>query len=820
MSSNPVDRILSRLGDSVQRSGDTGNQWVALCPAHDDARHSLAVGRGKDGRALLKCYAGCSVEEVLGKLGLSLGDMFEEDDDKGKEAPAITLSLLAWDKRLPEVALTEHGVYDFSKGKGVGIPYYDEAKKRLFVRRRTALRAKDGSFQPRGVPLQAYGQWRLPAVRQGCKSLVLVEGESDCWTLWHHGFPALGLPGSSSAKTLTEPILAGIARLFIWQEPGAGGQDFVASIARKFKEIGWKGTAKVIRCEAIKDPNVLHQRDPVGFPGAFKEIVAAGVPLEVLTSAPKNVPPAKSAKAPIIPGIVADRAAETATIPPPSPAFYGLTDWGNAQRLAFRYGQDLRYCHAWKRWFVWNGQMWSDELHANVTNMAKSTVRAIYAEAGNADSADVRQRISEWANRSENLRPITAMVELAKSEPPVPVLKDDLNTATWLLNTPTGTVDLRTGAIQSHRREDLITRMVPTPYNPEATCPRWEKFLADVFAGDVELIEYVHRLLGYCLTGDVSSHLLLVFWGNGGNGKGTLLNTLLRILGPTYSLAAAAEFLMASKYPRHPTEIASLCGKHLVVCQETDDGCRLNEALIKWLTGGDMLEGRRMREDPWRFFPTHKIVLSTNYKPVIRGTDTGMWRRLRLIPFNVTFAGKAEDRGLSDKLRAEATGILAWAVRGCLDWLQNGERVPPAVLIATKNYRHDEDIVSRFIDECCRVDKDDPDLKSQASILYGVFTDWVEKIGERRRFVSQTKFSLRLQELGYERDPNRANGSFYVGLCIQDDKPSGRLGRFPPDSPLHSNGEGVPFQNGKSLPNLPNLPADDPTDFDISRFDQ
>lgn len=446
-----------------------------------------------------------------------------------------------------------------------------------------------------------------------------------------------------------------------------------------------------------------------------------------------------------------------------------LTDRGNAERLARAHGRDLRWVKDWEKgWLRYDGRRWARSTTEEVLGLGAAVIRALIDQTRDEIAAvkkdraqteeEKREKKAElarlkrqlgWFIKSEMAARLNAMPHLLKSEPGLLVESTRLDRAPWALNTPDGTLDLRTGQLRPHDRGDYLTSLCPTPYRPDADCPLWKRFLEQVFAGydgrpDYDLIDYVQKLLGYCLTGDVSAHLLPVFWGQGGNGKGTLLNTVLHVLGPDYAGPANADFLLARKGERHPTEVADLFGRRLVSCQETAEGASLNEPLVKWLTGGDPLKARRMREDYWSFFPTHKLVLSTNHKPTIRGSDGGIWRRLRLVPFTRTVMGEKEDRSLPERLKAEAEGILAWLVRGGLAWRTEGECPPDAVLLATKEYREEQDKVGQFLDERCELADG---ARTAAAALYAAFTSRCEANGDR--FVmSQTAFGSRLSQKG------------------------------------------------------------------------
>jgi putative DNA primase/helicase len=369
---------------------------------------------------------------------------------------------------------------------------------------------------------------------------------------------------------------------------------------------------------------------------------------------------------------------------------------------------------------------------------------------------------------------LNAMLESARSEPGIPILPEELNRDGMLLNCDNGTLELQTGKLREHRPQDFITKLCPVAYDPDARCETWLRFLADIFpsgdgakdAGDGELIGWLQRFLGYCLTGNVREQILPIFWGKGANGKSTLLNVLLEMLGTDYAIKAPTDLLMV-KGDAHPTEKADLFGRRLVVCLETEEGRRLAEAMVKDLTGGDRIRARRMREDFWEFSPTHKVILCTNHKPRIRGTDHAMWRRIRLVPFTVTIPDARQDKQLPDKLRAEYPGILAWLVRGCLDWQRDGLGMSKAVRTATQGYRSEQDLLASFVDEYCFVDVGNPAVKCKAGDFYRRFVAWCETSGESKGadIPSQRKVGEALSERGFQRQVS--NGTWYHGLGLR-----------------------------------------------------
>lgn len=439
-----------------------------------------------------------------------------------------------------------------------------------------------------------------------------------------------------------------------------------------------------------------------------------------------------------------------------------LTDAGNGQRLVSLHGDDFKYVEAWKRFLIWDGRRWSADEQWRITVLCKKTAKAIYREAAECGRDEDPEEIARWAKRSESRDRLEAMAWCSKSEPGVSIGFEKLNPDPWSLSVENGTIDLRTGQLRPHRRGDLITSVAPVAYNPSAECPAFDKFIREIFADDDELIAYVQRLCGMALTGDVSEQILPIFHGSGSNGKSTLLGTMLGMLGKDMAYKAPSNLLVKRRNESHPTELAGLYGKRLVFCVETGEGAQMNEQMVKELTGGDDITARRMREDFWTFAPTHKIILCTNHKPVIPGTDHAIWRRVQLVPFNVKIDKDKCDRFLPAKLTAERSGILSWCVRGCLDWLSNGLNSPDVVTKATEGYRKDEDTLAAFLADHC---VENPALSAKSSQLYKRYLKFTEGSGEVPK--PQRSFGKSLSERGFERYTN--NGTWYrgLGLCSE-----------------------------------------------------
>jgi len=421
------------------------------------------------------------------------------------------------------------------------------------------------------------------------------------------------------------------------------------------------------------------------------------------------------------------------------------TDLGNAERLVARHGAELRYCHPWARWLAWDGRRWAIDDAGEVKRRAKETTRAIYAEAAQLADESVRKERAKWAMRSENRTRLDAMTYLAQSETGIPVTPDELDAGPWLLTCNNGTLDLRTGKLRPHAQTDLITKLAPVDYDPNAQAPTWQAFLQRIMAENETLTAFLRRAVGYSLTGDTGERALFFLHGAGANGKSTFLETI-RAMAGDYGLRTPTETLMTKRSGAIPNDVARLKGARLVTAAESDEGKRLAEALIKDLTGGDTIAARFMRAEWFDFRPQCKIWLATNHKPTIKGTDKAIWDRIKLIPFEVIIPDEEQDRRLIERLKAELPGILAWAVRGCLEWYQDGLGIPDVVTTATGRYRDEMDVLGAFIADRCELT---PTASETAKALYNGYKDWCEANGEKS--VSKRAFGLRLAERGLDR---------------------------------------------------------------------
>jgi P4 family phage/plasmid primase-like protien len=443
----------------------------------------------------------------------------------------------------------------------------------------------------------------------------------------------------------------------------------------------------------------------------------------------------------------------------------GCTDYGNAQRLVRKHGANLRYCYEFNQWLAWTGTHWSFD-QAVAERLAKDTVLGIYAEISEHADSDDRDLLHRHAVQSEQVSRITAMLALARSEPGIAIGPDELDRDTWLLNCRNGTIDLRTGTLLPHRQTDLISRCLNLDYDIEATCPHWESFLDRIMDGNRDLVTFIQRAVGYTITGSTSERCLFILHGVGKNGKTVFLEGMRLLLGDGYTARTPTQTLLSKKGDTIPNDIARLRGVRLVTASETGDGNRLDEALVKDLSGGDRIVARFMRGEWFEFTPRFKIYLSSNYKPRVSGTDDAIWDRLKLVPFLVRIP--EEERRPMDQIlgefQQELSGICNWAVRGCLDWQRYGLGEPPEVRIATAGYRDEMDVLQDFLAECCTLD---PCARVASQELYTEYKRWATDAGERA--LSQKRFSQWMEHRGVQMGFNKQHtkhGKIWYGIAL------------------------------------------------------
>ena len=424
---------------------------------------------------------------------------------------------------------------------------------------------------------------------------------------------------------------------------------------------------------------------------------------------------------------------------------YDRTDLGNSDRFVRRYGRDTLYCHPQKTWYIWDGARWEHDELGRIQDLAKKTVRYIGDEAGLVEGDTERAALWKWAAASQNHSRITGLISLSQSS--LPVLPEHLDADKHLLNCRNGTLFLSTLEFRNHTREDLCSKVTGVKYDPGASCPLWMDHLNLIFGGDAAFIRDFQMMAGYSLLADNPEQVFFILYGSGKNGKSVTVTTLAGVMGD-YAANTASESLMIRKNAEGPrSDIVKLVGARLITAAESDTSHRLSESLIKTLTGGDTITARTLYQVEREYQISGKIWFSTNHKPIIKGTDTAIWRRVWLVPFEVTIPEERRDRNIMEKLAAEGPGILNWMLEGLQRYRENGERLrmPERVALATEAYRTDSDVVGQFINDRCILNLNPASVIARAT-LYEQYVAWCKEMGEDS--TTSRTFANRLQERG------------------------------------------------------------------------
>ncbi len=596
--------------------------------------------------------------------------------------------------------------WDYHSGAGqlVACVYrYDTPKGKEF----RPWDVKQGKYRaPSPRPL--YNQ---PAIKQ-VPAVVLVEGEKCAQALIESGICATTAMNGAKApvnKTDWSPLKG--KQVVIWPDNDQAGRDYAEAAAQAVLKAGANS------CEILIPPQgKLEKWDAAD---ALAETSPQGQPFDVpgfLTSG-QRTPVVQVTDAQLLSHVLEGPLA---------------TDDDITEAFTQHHGDNWRYCARWGKWLVWTGQRWSVDEVLYVHHLSRMMCRNASAQAEKE-----RQK-----NRLASSSTIHGIERLARSAQEHATHPDDWDRDIWLLNTPGGVIDLKTGSCREHNRADLMTRM--TTATAKGSSPRWLRFLNDITDNDALLVAYLQKVAGYCLTGVTSEHALFFLHGSGANGKSVFIHVLMSILG-SYATNAPVETFMESRHEKHPTDLANLQGARFVSSVETEQGKRWNESKLKTLTGGDKISARFMRQDFFEYTPQFKLVIAGNHKPTIRNVDEAMKRRLHLIPFTVKVPDKKKDPNLSEKLLQERDGILAWAVNGCLRWQQEGIQPPASVVKASQDYFDGEDALGQWLEERC---EQKPHHRQEVSKLFSDWQQWAENNGE---FVGSIKrFSQSLQARKFE----------------------------------------------------------------------
>ena len=425
---------------------------------------------------------------------------------------------------------------------------------------------------------------------------------------------------------------------------------------------------------------------------------------------------------------------------------YQKSDAGNAERLHALHGRNIRYVANSGQWLIWSDSRWRPDTTGNIVRMFIDTMRSTAKQATDISDPREAQAITNFALKSTNKSPVDCGIALTQSIEGTSISITDLDSDPWMIGCVNGVIDLRKGEAVRPERAQHITKSIGAKYDPKATCPTWLRFLDVVTNHDAELIDFLQTTVGYTLTGSTSEQCLFFNYGTGQNGKGVFSETVKALLGD-YGQTAPESLFTKDKQGGATNDIARLAGCRMAVASELDEGAAFAESRIKALTGGDTITARFLHQEFFDFAPTHKFWISGNHKPTVKGTDFGIWRRIRLIPFTVRIPEDQKDPNLTAKLADELPGILNWAIEGCQRWRREGLRVPECVRRATESYRLEEDVIGQFLTDCTG---EQACARTLTTSVYEAYGRWADREGIQERYrLTARRLIKRIEEHGF-----------------------------------------------------------------------
>lgn len=763
-------------------STPAGNGFNVECPAHIDKKASLSVTDGKKGIVLF-CQAGCSTDAICAQLGITTADLFNQPINQNgsgnghRKAKDWTVTAVypyhredgSWAYEIRRTASKDF-LYFRKNDQGEWIcghsagEYWFSANQSTWFQIKPSTKLLPSTLRrtyPEGEKLL----YRLPELITAPlnQAVIIVEGEKDVNRCYKEGFVATCNPlGAGTNKWLDkfsehfegrkvviipdndppdtyDPATGKTTKGFHGQRHAKRILDSLEFHAA-FRKVDIQAAVLELQGLPIKG-DISDWFDGGHTVVELKQLIddklaqmAQGQQSQTNVPTPPN-PPSQSASG----------------NPQPQPAKnYNTTDMGNAERFADKFGDVVRYCSKLGKdgvWLIWDGRRWQADEKLKIHGMAKQIVPDIYADAQLANYKADKERLFEWAIRTEGLGVRNNMVKDAR--PALAIAAEELDTHPWLLNVKNGTIDLRTGKLQPHAQTDYLTKMLQIEYDENAKCEAWIEFINTAQWDKQEMIDYLQKAVGYSLTGDTGEKCMFILHGPKDTGKSTFVEMMQMLLGE-YAVKIQTQTLMWRREKQQSNDIATLKGARFVHASEAEEHERLAEAQIKEMTGGDTITARFLHAEFFQFQPEFKLWLSTNHKPKA-SNDEALWSRLKLIPFTYQIAEDQKDRKLKQKLKAELPGILKWAIDGCLKWQAEGLSSTADIAKATGQYRQEMDTIGHFLADCCEIDDPStPGYVTAAKDLYNAYKQWCIEAGERPD--SQRALGLKLKDRGLQNE--------------------------------------------------------------------
>jgi putative DNA primase/helicase len=802
------------LSDFLARFAEVREErdgYVVPCPSHADSHPSLRVALSESGNLVLRCRANCRTSDVVAALGLPMSALFDvtpgDADVKTTSATSALvgprevaglrvylgdvqarlrddsdetgrMALAYLEKRFGIDAATADllGLGADPGGNASSFEYLSNSYRRA-PRVVVPFRGFDGvarGAQARALqadsvrwcglsnlPEATWSKFAVFSLATGLDVVLVTEGPGDALTAVGASYDAVAIRGAalSQSPELMATLVEGLRGrdVVVAGDGDNAGEGFSENLAKAF-------AAEGLSVSVLDIPEGLSDRDLSGWREADPENFVDNLQRGIRSARRVSAPSAPAASATPAPGTVEE------------PPKYELTDLGNAERLHDNLEGLVRYASE-TGFYLWDNSVWVMDRFDAVRTAAHEVGRAILTEAREAeahaktpglskdDEAAAKKKaglLHGWARHSQSTRGIDSMIRELAAMPGIAIDVERMDGRHDLLAFRNGTVDLKTGELRNHDPRDLMTKKVDVEYDPTATAPTWDYFLDSVFPEHPDLPEFMRRLVGYGITGHTREQCFAVLWGTGSNGKSVFTDTLTSVF---RAVTVTTPFSTFESKPNGgiPNDLAALKGARLVMASEGDQGRPMAEAVIKRVTGRDLISARFMRKEFFEFAPTFLIFLATNYKPNFRGQDEGLWRRVKLIPWSRYFAAHERDHYLPEKLLAEAPGIVAWAVKGAMEWYANGLGEPNAVRNATRDYRDTSDALQGFLPGRLVREEDATLLGSEAYLAY---REWCAEEGLRDTDIWKRKtFYSALDERGLPRE-KRNQGVVLIGVRL------------------------------------------------------
>lgn len=599
-------------------------------------------------------------------------------------------------------------------------------------------------------PRPLYGLHRLSSVPDA--PVLIVEGEKTCVAAQQllPGYVCLtwSFGAKSAARTDWSPLRG--RDVTLWPDADEPGARAMAEVARLCAAAG------AASIHMVKPPDAV----PAGWDLA--DALEHGWTQDAVREMALAAPPVHA--------VAAGQSHHAYNTGAPEPAQdRSLDHIGNANRFADQHAGRMLFVPHWDEWMAWTGKRWQRDV-GNLAAMAcaERTARSIRDEdlASLGDDGIERSHLLKWARTSARATELRAMLLLASNKPGMHCAPADFDCRPMLFNCANGTLDLATGELRPHNPADRITQISPVEFDPAATCPIFEQFLGEIMAGNADVTNFLLRVFGYALTGSVAEQCFFIFHGTGRNGKSTLIEVMKHVFGDYAVQASTSTFALNERDTggdRPRSDLVALRAARFVPAVEINQGRRLDEALIKSLTGGEPVVARELYGRQFTFYPVLKLFMAVNHLPEVRGQDVSIWRRIMRVHFGVTIPEERQDRHLLEKLKAESAGILNLLLRGCQDWQRGGLQPPAAVARSTAEYRHESDALAGFLDECC-VKK--PGVTTGATALYQAYKQWCDRTGEHPW--KQKTFGSALRERGVETKRVTGGKVHYIGIALEE----------------------------------------------------